>query len=250
MIKFFRRIRHTLLLEGKTGKYLKYAVGEIILVVIGILIALQINNWNELKNEQKVEKVYMTNLVEDLKSDLLIYSSYGQTNKTIYNLIDSIIPNLKSPDRSIHTSKLSFWARMITAKWQIIHPVQRTFEQMKSSGHLRLVRNKKVADGISQYYNSLSEFDGYNEAGMIWASDYAKAMGKVFDAEVLLNIIKERKAQNTNPSTLLTEDPIVLNELINSLQYFYGALSLGESVSIKKSANAKSLIELIENGYQ
>ncbi|MBO0341043.1 hypothetical protein J0654_05270 [Muricauda lutimaris] len=47
MIKFFRNIRKSLLNEGKTGKYLKYALGEILLVVIGILIALQINNWNE-----------------------------------------------------------------------------------------------------------------------------------------------------------------------------------------------------------
>lgn len=47
MIKFFRNIRQNLLAEGKIGKYLKYASGEIILVVIGILIALQINNWNE-----------------------------------------------------------------------------------------------------------------------------------------------------------------------------------------------------------
>lgn len=47
MIKFFRKIRQNLLMENKTGKYLKYAFGEIILVMIGILLALQVNNWNE-----------------------------------------------------------------------------------------------------------------------------------------------------------------------------------------------------------
>ena len=51
MIKFFRKIRQNLLSEGKTGKYLKYAIGEIILVVIGILIALSINNWNDNQNK-------------------------------------------------------------------------------------------------------------------------------------------------------------------------------------------------------
>ncbi|MBT8306228.1 MAG: hypothetical protein KJN85_04770, partial [Maribacter sp.] len=49
MIKFFRKIRQQLLIENRTGKYLLYAIGEIVLVVIGILIALQINNWNEEK---------------------------------------------------------------------------------------------------------------------------------------------------------------------------------------------------------
>ncbi len=54
MIKFFRNIRQNLLNEGKTTKYLKYAIGEIVLVVIGILIALQINNWNI--NRLNIEK--------------------------------------------------------------------------------------------------------------------------------------------------------------------------------------------------
>jgi hypothetical protein len=52
MIKFFKKIRQNLLLEGKTRKYLKYAVGEIALVVIGILTAVSINNWNEKRTEE------------------------------------------------------------------------------------------------------------------------------------------------------------------------------------------------------
>ena len=55
MIKFFRKIRQRLLTENRLGKYLLYAIGEILLVVIGILIALSINNWNEeRKNEEKI----------------------------------------------------------------------------------------------------------------------------------------------------------------------------------------------------
>jgi hypothetical protein len=52
MIKFFKKIRQNLLLEGKTRKYLKYAVGEIALVVIGILTAVSINNWNGKRTEE------------------------------------------------------------------------------------------------------------------------------------------------------------------------------------------------------
>ena len=61
MIKFFRKIRQNLLSEGKTGKYLKYAIGEIILVVIGILIALSINNWNENQKLRNQEITYLNN---------------------------------------------------------------------------------------------------------------------------------------------------------------------------------------------
>ena len=62
MIKFFREIRQNLLSEGKAGKYLKYAIGEIILVMIGILLALQVNNWNSNRIENKKEANYIENI--------------------------------------------------------------------------------------------------------------------------------------------------------------------------------------------
>jgi hypothetical protein len=62
MIKLFRKIRQNLLFEGKTGKYFKYAIGEIILVMIGILLALQVNNWNENRLKQKKEYVLLTSI--------------------------------------------------------------------------------------------------------------------------------------------------------------------------------------------
>ena len=66
MIKFFRHIRQSLIMENKTSKYFKYAIGEIVLVVIGILIALQINNWNENRKLQQRE----VQILKEIKSDL------------------------------------------------------------------------------------------------------------------------------------------------------------------------------------
>jgi len=67
MIKFFRHIRQNLLLSGKTGTYLKYAIGEILLVVIGILIALQINNWNEIQKG----KMKATTILKEIRADMV-----------------------------------------------------------------------------------------------------------------------------------------------------------------------------------
>ena len=69
MIKFFRNIRKNVLKEGKTTKYAKYAIGEIILVVIGILIALSINNWNEKSIEESNELKYYKNIKRQLIED-------------------------------------------------------------------------------------------------------------------------------------------------------------------------------------
>lgn len=69
MIIFFQTIRQNLLMENKIGKYFKYAIGEISLVVLGILIALQLNSWKEENTEKKLVKQYISSLIEDLKSD-------------------------------------------------------------------------------------------------------------------------------------------------------------------------------------
>ena len=71
MIKFFRHIRRSLILKNQMGKYLKYAIGEIILVVIGILIALQINNWNENNKKNQLKQEYINALINDLTKDTI-----------------------------------------------------------------------------------------------------------------------------------------------------------------------------------
>ncbi|MBK8515347.1 MAG: hypothetical protein IPL55_03380 [Saprospiraceae bacterium] len=74
MIKFFRTIRQNLIDTGATGRYLKYSIGEIVLVVIGILIALQINNWNENRKINIEQKLLVTQMLEDAKSDSIFFS--------------------------------------------------------------------------------------------------------------------------------------------------------------------------------
>ena len=232
--------------ENRFMAYSRYAIGEIVLVVIGILIALQINNWNESKVDHQVTLDYMENMLEDLKADLKLYEKFQNSDEIIYKLIDSITPAIKAVDRKENVSNLAYWSRQITLNWYIIHPVQRTFEQMKSSGHLRLIKDKDVANGVSDYYSSLSGFDGYNEAGMLWAADYVKSMGKIFDAELLRNIMLKGVKLPASPSDMLTDDPIVINEFINSLQYFNGALVLGEGISKVEEKKAQQLINLIQ----
>jgi len=88
MIKFFRKIRQNLLMENKTGKYLKYAIGEIVLVVIGILIALSINNWNENRKTHRKEVILVEQLLEDARADSVFFQSritYQQIRDTLFN---------------------------------------------------------------------------------------------------------------------------------------------------------------------
>ena len=75
MIKFFNKMRMKLLSESKFSRYLLYAIGEIILVVIGILIALQVNNWNQERHHKETQAKYLTQLLEETKADSIFFQS-------------------------------------------------------------------------------------------------------------------------------------------------------------------------------
>ncbi len=93
MIKFFRKIRQNLLSEGKTGKYLKYAIGEVILVVIGILIALSINNWNQDITSKNEIKQILKEVHNDLNQDFLYLNKRINEVERFNNNIDNLLYN-------------------------------------------------------------------------------------------------------------------------------------------------------------
>lgn len=90
MITFFRRIREKFIGEGNVRRYLLYAIGEILLVVIGILIALQVNNWNEERKERAVVDELNSAILSDLKSDLVTIDSFFVEINTAIGLFDSL----------------------------------------------------------------------------------------------------------------------------------------------------------------
>ncbi|MCW8980865.1 MAG: DUF6090 family protein [Altibacter sp.] len=249
MIKFFRHIRQSLINQNRTKKYLLYAIGEIILVVIGILIALQINNWNENKALANTEYVYMQNLKEDLQVDTELYNEYLKKNIELFKIIDNIVFQLSQDDFKSTSDASVFNARILTTKWNRVLPVERTYEQMKSSGQLKIINEQKVSDLISDYYNSTFELSTYNEALLVWLESYIKIMGRVYDGKVLMQILKTSKRVSTNNTAIITDDRKIINELITNVQYIYGAIKLSENIVIKRKEKAQKLIEVIDQSY-
>ena len=90
MIKFFRHIRQRLLTENKINKYLLYAIGEIILVVIGILIALWINNLNTIKQQKQVEKIYLLSLKGEFEQNYDLLNETIKNNEQLINHLENL----------------------------------------------------------------------------------------------------------------------------------------------------------------
>lgn len=155
MIKFFRKIRQNLLLENKTGKYLKYAVGEIVLVVIGILIALQINTWNDIKKDKVIEQQLLTSLLEEFRANLKILENTIQLNERIYaNTIkigEFTGPSLTSvPEKEL--SLLMVGAFKNEARFI---PNLGTINEINNSGKLSLIADPDLRKAISEWQSQL-----------------------------------------------------------------------------------------------
>ena len=103
MLRFFRQIRQTLLTENRFSKYLLYAIGEILLVVIGILIALQIDNWNEDRKRKKLKASYALSLINDLSQDTLMLARLIHENKNTLRSLEQQRERFLGPDSQVET---------------------------------------------------------------------------------------------------------------------------------------------------
>jgi hypothetical protein len=168
MIKFFRHIRKSLLMENKTSKYFKYAVGEIVLVVLGILIALQINNWNEVRLNKKKEINYVNRLIEDLVSDtLMISEQISASNKRFEGgmLVDSLLEINDLKDNN--PVDVIFIAQGIGRMW-LPQYNSNTYDDLIGTGNFSLMTDPILADKVRIHYTSLpyswnDTFDQRNE---------------------------------------------------------------------------------------
>ena len=153
MIKFFRHIRQNLIMENKTGKYLKYAIGEIVLVVIGILIALQINNWNERRMDRIQEKKFLIRFEAEIYTNIESISTSITLNKSRKQRAEFLMKTIDSPQLAENSA--SYFIRSIEHAGYTFYPVisDNTFQEIKSSGKLSLIRNEKIRSALQQYYS-------------------------------------------------------------------------------------------------
>jgi hypothetical protein len=222
---------------------------EFLMIFLAVTLGFFAEKYREILNDQKKENEFMSSVTKDLKSDSATYTNYAKNNAEVYSIIDSLIPLMKNTERKEHLNKIYFLARMVTLKLLIHYPDKSTYEQMKSSGQLRLIGNRQVADSIGSYYNSLEIMTSFNDVLLEHDYDYMRLMGKVFDAAILLNILKERKEPFLKSAKLLTEDPVIINELLTSAQYIYGSLQLAQKITTQRQHSAESLITLIAKVY-
>ena len=235
-----------MLSEGKTGKYLKYAIGEVILVVIGILIALQINNWNESNKLNDLKQIYYRQLLKDLSVDKEYISKklnlYNARIVAYENYLDSYKkPNLSPKEVLQNQNKLNFATDNISFQ-------NSTIETLENTGDIKLIpleigtkltKLKSSQDLVIEFANLNYGYymDNINLAGLSGSlPGFEKRLNNQPELKEFLKIEK-------------SNDKIIL-----SIEYASFLKIYNEKTNIKKlnkiMADIDSIINLINSDYE
>ena len=193
MIKFFRKIRYDLMKNNKSGKYLKYAFGEIILVVIGILIALQINNWNDNRIANNNELKLIASLNEELisiRDELKIdFESNNKNLKQVEEYLDEIEKNNEQKIKIV--SFLDIYSQS-----SVSHPIITNVLSANSSSSISDDKLLKELRKLQLSYNKIKESELYLD--QLWNSKISDFLSRNNYAKSLVNYTRTQNSDGQN----------------------------------------------------
>ena len=158
MINFFRRIRQRLLGQDRFGKYLVYALGEIVLVVIGILIALQINTWNQDRLDRKTESSITSELGMEFKQNAdLIQARLIEIGKSTEACVEimTIMEEEGHPGDARKLDSLLY----LTIEYSHFNPSTNTLEEIYQTGNFRILTNKNLKNALFEWSRELRNYE-------------------------------------------------------------------------------------------
>ncbi|PNQ72175.1 hypothetical protein C1T31_12675 [Hanstruepera neustonica] len=241
MIKFFRNIRKSLLSEGKTGKYLKYAVGEIILVVIGILIALQINNWNEERKADLQEKQLLFNLKGEFEDNIKDLDSIALEVDEVIGSLEKLFGKFSPETTNYSLDSLNIWLSdaLESPNWK---PSEYLLNNLNNSGGIAELNNPQLKLLLYKWSRQTKEMQEVQQRTEQTGEEiiaYLKQHGS------LRNVDVSDDEFNYTPSTILKSNAALLSDSwfenhIDDKLYMY--------VMTRKwlKRARKTLVELIE----
>ncbi len=158
------------MVEGKTTKYFKYAIGEIILVVIGILIALQINNWNEARKLAKQETLYLQRLISESQQNIQTFEGFiadlTKGNETGVNLSNALKNEASADSIILLTAKEYFQFGSI---YPIFSTAHSTFDDLSNTGNLSVISNALLREKVARHYALYNQTNQRINIGIDWA---------------------------------------------------------------------------------
>jgi hypothetical protein len=224
---------------------------EFLMIFFAVTLGFIAENIRESIKDKNQLHEYVQSMVNDLQSDTVMYNEAINFNLAHCRIIDSIITYL-TQNKDNNNKQLYYMARQLTMGSSVISPTAKTFEQMKSSGGLRLIKKQFIADSIGSYYQWIKRFDYWSDFQKQRMNEVISINDRIFDAAVLFSIVKkienENTSQESNPA-LISTDRIAINAVMMRYQYYYGLLKLMNERALSASKEAIHLISLLKKQY-
>jgi len=172
MIKFFQKKRFDLKKKGEVGTYFTYAIGEIVLVVVGILIALQINTWNEARKRSLKEADILTGLKNEItQNKVSLEKLYSRTTEAI-DLTDSLLALFHKETITISNSELEVMvAKSVMGGFYSYDPIMGYLNSIINSGKIDIISDKQLLALISQFEAKVNNSkEGTDMFKLLWAN--------------------------------------------------------------------------------
>ena len=199
--------------------------------------------------EHQREKEYMRTMLEDLKSDSAMFETNIGLRTSRIKMIDSLVTLLSFTSIDKSGNDIYFFSRSISPPTNIF-PNDRTIQQLKSSGSLRLIRNKNISNNIMAYDQMIRQalFEMDDEVEI--RSEYRQMASKIFNTRVFHEMTPtDTISKPTSNPKLFTTNEDLINELIGRIQYFKKVHQAQLATSKKLLVKAKQLSDLIKKGY-
>jgi hypothetical protein len=242
MLPFFRKIRYRLAQDNKFLQYSRYAIGEIVLVVIGILIALYINNWNQERIERKKEVVYLTEIRKNLVQDTIningVLSFNVAKRKAIietYQIFEKASENGFNPtDFAMKMNPLS--------QFRVFNPMQTAFNNLLGMEGIDLISNAQLRTMLSEYYNTDYE-KGTQEVIRSRTRDFTDYAGYQLTTQESIQAFADAKLDiRTNSMSELYKD----HKMITLMMHMAKTLEYHEREMISIKGKIQEMIALLD----
>ncbi len=251
MIKFFRHIRQSLIQKNQMGKYFKYAIGEILLVVIGILIALQINNWNEKRKTNLKEQFLLSSLRQELIHNLKELEYVIDINHNNIERAGEFASVLSPKKTNISDAEIAKYWDNAFRREAIFRPSLGVLNEAISSGNLSIIKNNQLRNILSSFDSELQQLRKQEETVFDFRlqcyqtlrdnGNFRKILDNSMDTETWYDL-PQSPFKNTNKALLQSE------KFENDIVLFIGTSVYLENnflIPLQKKVNAT--IEIIDS---
>ena len=252
MINFFRKIRKQLADDNKPLKYMRYAIGEIVLVVIGILIALQINNWNEQKSINRTESEYLVNLKDEFSENLQHLEKIFKTRKKTSGDIARLMELFGTEPKEVSDEELSKLLRSVHDYYSIVFMATTpVLEEIKNSGNLITISDADLRKQLILWEQIKDPLLGTQNEIFRYRNDFLENMAEIGSMKDMgggvINWPKTKGLNFTNSNKLLLQN----RNAGNLLWSIHGELYLFEKITYPSVKNhIEGIIEIIDENLE